>query len=110
MPENPVEVVGDLLGDMANRLNEYAAIWQDAAKRNAENAYDVDDFGGDMMRVAGLAARDMANVGGTLLSLLGSIARPSEGDAPAEPATARKKKTTAAKAATKKSPSRRPPK
>ena len=102
MPENPVDVVGEILGDMANRVGEYAAIWQDAAKRNANNDYDVDDLAGDMMRAGGLAARDMASVGAAFLGLLGSVVRPAEAEA-----AARRKTKPAGK---KKSPSRRPTK
>ncbi|MEY2425761.1 MAG: hypothetical protein QOI61_1333 [Actinomycetota bacterium] len=103
MPENPVEVFGEILGDMASRLGEYAAIWQDAARRNADNDYDVDDVAADMMRAGGMAARDVANMGAALLGALGSVARPTE--AQPEAATARKKKKPAAK----KTPVRRPP-
>jgi hypothetical protein len=111
MPENPVEVVGDLLGEMANRVGEYSAIWQQAAERNARNAYDADDLASDVLRATGLAARDMANLGASFVEMLGGMTRPSEPSAtPARKATAKKataKKATAKKATAKKAAARK---
>jgi hypothetical protein len=115
--ENPVEVVGELLGDMANRLGEYASIWQNAAKRNAENDYDVDDVVSDMLRASGLAARDMAKMGAAFIGVLGSVVTPvteaawaeaKPARAEAKPARKATTKPRAAKAKVKKPPTRRP--
>ncbi len=104
MPENPVDVVAELLGDMANRVGEYAEIWQGAAARNAAHDYGSQDLAADVLRAGGLAMRDMANVGVAFLSVLGSVARPAPA-APKRP-TAKKpqKKTGAKKTAASKSP------
>lgn len=72
MPDDPVGALGDLLGDMAERVNDYSAILQSAAARNAAADYDADKAIADVLKVGGLMTRDAVAVATWWLNALGA--------------------------------------
>ena len=87
MADDPVGILGDVLGDMANRLNDYTAVWQEAAARNAAEDYNADAVIADVLKVTGLMTRDAMTIATTALNALGAIRVPSESK-PSQPDSA----------------------
>ena len=72
-PDDPVRVLADLLGDLANRVGDYSAVWQDAAGKNSTGDYDADAVIADVLKIGGLLTRDAFAIGTGALQALGAI-------------------------------------
>lgn len=73
MADDPVRVLADLLGDLAGRVEDYSAVWQDAAQKNAAGDYNADAVIADALKIGGLLTRDAFAIGTSALQALGSI-------------------------------------
>jgi hypothetical protein len=73
MADDPVRILADLLGDLAARVSDYGAVWQDAARKNASGEYDADGVIADALKIGGLMTRDAFTLGTGALQALGAI-------------------------------------
>ncbi|MEY2468835.1 MAG: hypothetical protein QOF21_1533 [Actinomycetota bacterium] len=74
MADDPVSALGGMLEGVAERIGQYAEIWQEAAARNAANEYSSDDALVDLQRTWKLAIGDMAQSSAALIEVLGAMA------------------------------------
>jgi len=74
MADDPVSALGGMLEGVAERIGQYAEIWQDAARRNAAQEYTADDALVDLQRSWKLAISDMAQSSAAFIEVLGSMA------------------------------------
>jgi hypothetical protein len=104
MPKQPGDALTAILGEMADRAEKYAKIWQHAAAENADKNYSSDDAIADLQKTYTFAVRDMAELGAAWIEAFASVVTvpaPAKKKAPAKKAAA-KKKAPAKKAAAKK--------
>ena len=73
MADDPVRVLADLLGDLAERVGDYSSVWQSAASQNSAGDYNADAVIADMLKIGGLLTRDAFAIGTGALQALGAI-------------------------------------
>jgi hypothetical protein len=80
MADDPVRVLADLLADLADRVGDYGAVVQDAARQNAAGEYNADGVIADALKIGGLLTRDAFALGAGALQALGAIREQSRPD------------------------------
>lgn len=71
--DDPFEQVTAAFADAGERLVEYADVWRQAIKRNAESEYAADDFLVDLQTVWGMGVRDVARAGSAFIEVLAPL-------------------------------------
>ena len=66
----PRDEVMAAFADVGERLVEYAAVWRKAIERNANSAYQADDFMVDLQTLWGMSVRDAAHITSVFLAAL----------------------------------------
>jgi hypothetical protein len=59
---DPYGDMTNVLGDVGERLGEYASVWRSAIERNAKSEYRADDFLVDLQTLWGMSMRDAVRV------------------------------------------------
>lgn len=87
MPDDPVRAISDALGGMSDRVGDYAAVWKDAAAKNAAESYNADAVIADFLKLSSLVVRDMFTVATSAMKAFGALSQNAASTPEAETST-----------------------